>query len=136
VNNLYATSGRGRRRFATPKYKAWKAEARAMLLSQKPDKVPGRVIIFLSVPPIERSDVDNRNKAAIDLLVRENVIDDDRNVVSVVTSWGTSADKLASIAATPATEMHVHFIPTPDGGGGAWAITDNEPAPGDFSYGT
>lgn len=123
VNNLYRSFGK--RRVISQKYKAWKGEARAALLGQRPVKVPGRVVIFLQVPPIANADIDNRNKAAIDLLVNEGVIDDDKNVASVVCSWGSKDDDCAFIGATPAVAMTARFFPTPDGSGGGWILDDN-----------
>lgn len=96
-----------------------------MLLAQKPERVDGRVVILLSVPPGNiRADIDNCNKAAIDAIVRMGVIEGDsrKHVAAVLTSWGVTGDEVAYIAAVPSQELHVQYQPSADGAGGGWFI--------------
>lgn len=76
-------------RMKTEAYKAWRDAAGWEVKTQRPEKVRGPVAIDLTVKRhSDRSDIDNRVKGAIDLLVWLQVIDDDRNVQEVRARWG------------------------------------------------
>jgi crossover junction endodeoxyribonuclease RusA len=72
-------------------YKAWRDEAGAMLLQQRPKAVPGkvRVEMLLKAPDRRLRDIDNLFKGVLDLLVKHGVIDDDNNrfVRGVSAEW-------------------------------------------------
>ena len=78
-NNLF--SGNGKRRYRSAQYKAWSQEAGWELARQRPAKVLGQVSILIQVeePKTERqTDLANREKATIDLLVEHGIIEGDR----------------------------------------------------------
>lgn len=87
TNNLYRNIGR--RRARSKAYDKWIAHAGRILALQRPEHVPGPVSIEIKVEKRgkAREDIDNRIKAAVDLLVKHNVIDDDRNVQKVSAEW-------------------------------------------------
>jgi Holliday junction resolvase RusA-like endonuclease len=63
-------------------------ELKAQLRPPLPQKVPGKVEIEIRMrQPSASADCDNRFKAAIDLLVLHQVIDDDRHVVAASIRW-------------------------------------------------
>jgi Holliday junction resolvase RusA-like endonuclease len=77
-NNLFA--GSGKRRFRSKAYEEWILEAGLLLNRQRPPKIKGRVSILIEVEEPKtkrRSDVGNREKAAVDLLVSHGVIEGD-----------------------------------------------------------
>lgn len=86
-NNMFINIPK-RGRVKSGKYKAWTIAAGLLLNSQHPAPVRGPVSIAIKVKrPTANSDVDNRSKAVIDLLVQQNIIDDDRNVERVSIEW-------------------------------------------------
>lgn len=92
VNNLFLNvSGRGR--VPTKRYSQWRAEAAAMLLTQKVRRIGGQVNIYLTFEERDkrRKDLDNKIKAPVDLLVHHGIIDgdDSRFVRRLVAAWGT-----------------------------------------------
>lgn len=86
VNNLYVNAGR--KRVRSPAYRKWQNEAGWHLKVAKPHKFLGPVNIEIELCPPDkrRFDVDNKNKAILDLLVTHGVIegDDSRFVKSAV----------------------------------------------------
>lgn len=85
VNNLYANV-RGRGRIKSERYRVWRnAAAWAMRLDgNKPrswETISGPVSVEIICGG--RADVDNRSKAALDLLVEMKVIGDDRQVAEL-----------------------------------------------------
>lgn len=87
TNGLYKNIARGRAR--TKAYDKWIREAGQQIILQNPAPVTGPVRLFLSVEKRGkvREDIDNRIKACADLLVKHEIIDDDRNVQSVWAEW-------------------------------------------------
>lgn len=84
VNNLYINASH--RRVRSPAYRKWQDEAGWHLKAARPGKFTGPVSITLELCPPDRRrfDLDNKNKAVIDLLVAHGVIegDDSRYVKS------------------------------------------------------
>lgn len=78
ANNLFANGKHGR--YRTKQYLAWINEAGFLVKAQKPAPVRGKYKFFLTVPKI-RGDVDNRIKAASDLIVSLRLVDDDRHCI-------------------------------------------------------
>lgn len=134
VNNLFKTlpgGGRGK----TRDYKKWTLEAAVELKLQKPARVPGRVLITIACErESEASDIDNRIKALLDLLVQpglkredraHGVIDDDRYVTGLAISWaprGRGRAPRARVAIMPVAEVTAVFHPTADGATGGWFL--------------
>lgn len=114
---------RGVGRCRTKLYDDWIHEAGWRLRAQRPQKVPGRVMLLLAV---ERSwdtaDIDNRVKALIDLLVKHDVIDDDSNVVGFAAAWAPKRDDDARLLIFPAQSCTVQFQLTADGAHGGWFL--------------
>ncbi|WP_374387167.1 RusA family crossover junction endodeoxyribonuclease [Brevundimonas sp.] len=90
------------------------------------DPVPGRVLILLGVErdsPL--SDIDNRCKATLDLLVKQKVIDDDRYVTGIALSWTPRGRRNAAecrVGIVPVSPLSITFHPSPDGATGGWFI--------------
>jgi|CXWL01.1.fsa_nt_gi Holliday junction resolvase RusA-like endonuclease len=87
VNQMYRNVP-GRGRVKTKSYTAWLTEAGYTLLSQRPQKFSGDVLVNIQIGPRDkRADCDNRIKAILDLLTKMRMIADDRFVVSVLCAW-------------------------------------------------
>lgn len=107
VNNLFFNAKKGGR-IPSSKYTAWKAEAGWHLNFQRAKMMVGEVLVYISIRrPNKTSDLDNRTKALLDILVTQGVIRDDRAVVHLITKWvskphldfaGKPADVLLKIA--------------------------------------
>ncbi len=80
LNNMFLNV-RGKGRVRSENYRKWATEAGWLLKSQKPHKFnePVRVRVELNPPNARAFDLDNRNKALLDLLVEHGVIHDDSN---------------------------------------------------------
>jgi Holliday junction resolvase RusA-like endonuclease len=92
LNNSYINVA-GRGRVPGKKLRVWKNLAGWELMAQRPGRIEGPVVIEISLKrPNKRSDIDNRAKAILDLLVSNHVIEDDRKVESVKSSWAASPD--------------------------------------------
>lgn len=80
LNNMFLNV-KGRGRVRSENYRKWAQDAGWLLLSQHPYKFkdPVRVRVELNPPNARAFDLDNRNKALLDLLVEHGVIVDDSN---------------------------------------------------------
>ncbi|MCK5013196.1 MAG: RusA family crossover junction endodeoxyribonuclease [Candidatus Omnitrophica bacterium] len=89
VNALYSTDWRTKRRFKSPKYKAWLAEAEVALCTQKRQEFKGEVIVKISVGKQNkrREDISNRIKGVEDFLVSQGIIEDDSKVMYISAWW-------------------------------------------------
>jgi Holliday junction resolvase RusA-like endonuclease len=82
TNNLFA--GTGRKRVKTVKYAAWCNHAGWELLRQHPPRIKGPVSVLIEVSIAESNDtwdVFNREKATMDLLVTQGVIQGDNRPI-------------------------------------------------------
>lgn len=130
VNKLFKSlmprGGKPGGRAKTTEYKSWLAEAGWMVREQMADRVPGRIIVTISVERESLSaDIDNRCKAILDLLVATKIIDDDKWVVGLAASWaprGNARVPRARIAIMPAVAHTLNFHPSPDGATGGWFL--------------
>lgn len=129
TNNLFVNIGKGRA--PSHAYKLWRQEAGWRLKAQKPRTVSGRVVILIGVERPNTaagraSDVDNRVKALLDLLVKHKVIDDDKTVDGLAVAWNPPGKGEARVLITPAARMQLHYVPTLDGLHGSFCL-DVEP---------
>lgn len=87
ANNLFATFNNHRIR--TRRYEAWITDATEAVLRQRPQKLAGpfHVRILLDRPDKRRRDLDGLAKAAMDLLVKLGVTDDDSLAQSLSLAW-------------------------------------------------
>ena len=93
VNGLFLNRIGGRS--ITKRYADWRKEAGIALINQRPERVSGRVSITMAVQePKRASDLDNRIKPVLDLLVEHRVIDNDDNrfVRCLQVLWDKSTD--------------------------------------------
>lgn len=86
VNNLFKNAGR-KGRVPTPGYDDWKRRAGWEVKAQRPECVRGPVAVTI-VHGKRRADLDNLNKAPLDLLVSLGLIDDDSFVRELHCSFG------------------------------------------------
>ena len=87
VNNLYFNIGRGRQ--ISGHYKQWLNAASMLLMMQRigQQRVAGPYTL-VAVFQRGRGDLGNFEKALSDLLVKMNVIDDDRLAERIILEWG------------------------------------------------
>jgi Holliday junction resolvase RusA-like endonuclease len=88
VNQIYANVP-GKGRVKTKQYRQWLDLAGWQVLGQcKGKRIAGKVTIDIEVRRLSaNADADNRIKAVLDLLVKQNVIDDDKHVEKVSAQW-------------------------------------------------
>lgn len=89
LNNAYSTVGG--RRVAGKTLKAWKEAAGWELKNQPRQSFAGKFRIELQLPANMRGDIDNRCKAACDLLTEHRVIPDDRY------AWEVTAKRVETV---------------------------------------
>jgi Holliday junction resolvase RusA-like endonuclease len=83
VNNLYSNRKAGGRH-KTRAYRQWCDDAGWEVKSQKPISVLGKYKFFLTLPKLPaRADLDNRCKAALDLMVSLRLVQDDSSAYCV-----------------------------------------------------
>ena len=91
VNEMYVTnkSGRGRGRYPSDEYKAWKDHAAWELNAQKAKTFHGRAIVHIDLDDTRQGDCDNRAKAVLDILVTTKVLtgDSKKHVKRVSIGW-------------------------------------------------
>ena len=104
VNSLYAGK---KRRYPSPRYKRWRAQAGWELRQQRPQPATGRVAIDIELTPPDarRRDASNYVKAIEDLIVDNGILadDDSRHIASVTARWSDSPGRpIARVRITPA----------------------------------
>ncbi len=90
TNNLFANAARGRGRFPTKSYKAWRERAAVAIRRQAPVPIKGAVMVNIQLgrPDRRPRDIDNYCKAPLDALVQHGLIEDDSKVQALSISWG------------------------------------------------
>lgn len=86
------------------KYKAWKAEADALLLTQKPLKaVQGHFDAIITLDERRRrADADNLIKVILDFLQRAELIENDRLCDRITAFWGDTTRYGCDVSIAPA----------------------------------
>lgn len=103
-NNMFANVP-GRGRIKSKLYKLWIESAGWEARIQSALRVPGPVLIDITVFRMSKiADIDNRVKAVVDLLVAHDLIDDDKNVSEVRARW---SDQLGCRIVVTATGQEV-----------------------------
>lgn len=112
VNNLYR-SFKGRNILSKP-VRAWKGEANASIMMQRPQKMKGPVALtlFLTPPNKRKRDADNYLKIVLDALTDMQVIEDDNNTIvkTITITWLSSDKNNASV------QVYIRNIPGNDTG--------------------
>jgi Holliday junction resolvase RusA-like endonuclease len=86
VNHLFKNAGK--QRIKTAEYVDWIQRAATALQAQAVPYTCGNIAIYLLIHRVAlNSDIDNRIKSALDALVRNHVIDNDRHVVEIHAAW-------------------------------------------------
>lgn len=99
TNNLFIN--RGKSRIDSPKYAAWKRLAGWELLRQHPPRIRGPVSVLIEVSLQESNDtwdLCNREKATMDLLVTQGVIQGDNR--PIVREFGMRWTDVAGVRVT------------------------------------
>jgi len=91
TNNLFANAARGRGRFPTRQYKAWRERAAVAIRRQAPEPIKGAVELNIQLgrPDRRRRDLSNYIKALEDALVQHGLIEDDSMVQTLSVAWGS-----------------------------------------------
>jgi Holliday junction resolvase RusA-like endonuclease len=100
LNNIFVTNKKTGGRFASKKYADWKIEAGWEIQGQKINQFNGLVEISILIKePKRKSDIDNKIKAVLDLLVEHKIIksDDNTTVRKVSAAWGGHAPCLVTV---------------------------------------
>ncbi len=102
VNAMFGQAP-GRKRFHSAEYSTWIENATLRLKCARPPKFKGQIWIAIMCEDTGRSDIDNKAKGILDLLVREGVIEDDsRNYVRELRlTWGNVTGCRVEVRPTP-----------------------------------
>lgn len=136
ANKLFKSIDGGRRA-KSKDYKDWLLHAGWQLRAQRPGHISGRVMLLIAVERLSHTaDIDNRVKALLDLLVKNQVIDDDHKVAGFAVSWIKPKVKdgasWAHVLVLPAADMDAAFRIEPGGAEGRWHMISNpQPETGD-----
>jgi Holliday junction resolvase RusA-like endonuclease len=82
ANNAYPTNWKTKRRYLSPRAKAWKVEAGWLIAKSNPEKIVGPYHFQIFIPEKARGDDDGYIKIPKDLLVELGLTPDDRRSVS------------------------------------------------------
>ena len=100
LNNIFVTNKKTGGRFTSKKYAQWKVEAGWLLQTQDIKAFGGLVEIEILIKePRRKTDIDNKIKPVLDLLVKNKIIDSDDNttVRKVSAAWGGDSPCLVKI---------------------------------------
>lgn len=90
VNNMFWNKpGKGRVKSDT--YRTWRSAAGWDIQRARPQKIKGHFRLSLTFAEAKRrsnSDLDNRAKACLDLLVEHQIVEDDSLADSISLAWG------------------------------------------------
>jgi len=119
VNAAYKNAKRGRVKSGA--YKTWEQMAALDLKRQKIEPVTGYcTIVYGFERKSKLADVSNRLKLMEDLLVKTNVIDDDRFITATALSWLPWVNGTVHIAIYPLSQLTIALMPADDGSTAAW----------------
>lgn len=104
----------GRGRVKSKKYNDFIINALNELHCQKIKAINGNVVVVMGFERASRrSDVDNRIKALLDVIVKAAIIRDDRYVTALAVAWLPNISGQAHISVCPASEqLKLLFNPT------------------------
>lgn len=90
VNSAYVNTSSGRAR--SKAYNKWKVEAMAYLMTQRPTRLTGNIMVLLTLPIKDKKkrDCANYEKVVSDLLVYTGCLEDDSNIICNVQQWDVS----------------------------------------------
>jgi len=104
VNGLFFNKAKGRGK--TDTYRAWLDTAGREIMAQGRKHLHGPVSLSIAlVRPNKSSDLDNRLKALLDLLVSNSVIDDDSLVQRISIQWVAHGDPCVVLIQAAEQEM-------------------------------
>lgn len=91
VNDMFGNNktGKGRGRYRTSEYDAWKTAAGLMLNGQRLSTFPVRALVMIDIDDRRQGDCANREKAVTDLLVSHGILrgDSKKYVKRVSIGW-------------------------------------------------
>jgi Holliday junction resolvase RusA-like endonuclease len=125
ANHAWINRARGGRARSAA-YVDWEYQAGWKLRAQRPARVAGPVVVLIGVERHSLSaDIDNRIKLSLDLLVRHQVIVDDKHVIGLAAAWNPPGCQLVRLAIAPARNaMTVTFHLADDKGAyGGWFLS-------------
>jgi Holliday junction resolvase RusA-like endonuclease len=119
VNAMYRNLA-GKGRVKTKTYSDWRAAAITFIRSQRVKNVSGPAVVLVAVERHSlQADIDNRNKAILDLMVAAGVLNDDSDVTAILSTWAPSANHTAHVAVYKCEPMTFAFHPSRNGASGA-----------------
>ncbi len=95
VNNLFFNGRKGR--VKSSEYRLWQLTAGLQLNVQRAKPIAGRVEVDYSVPRNNKRDLGNYEKALSDLLVRQKIIEDDRQIERIVMRWQDNNEQVGIV---------------------------------------
>jgi len=90
VNDMFANNnGRGRGRYPTKEYRAWKVHAEKAIRKTGVQLIDGLTVVDIEIGRKDgrRRDIDNQIKGILDMLTHMGVIEDDYLVARVTAEW-------------------------------------------------
>jgi len=123
VNAIYRNV-RGKGRVRTKLYDDFLSFATASIRRQEVEPVKGNVVVLAGLERTSAlSDLDNRLKAMLDVIVKAELIEDDRFVTAIAAAWlprRKNCDALCHVTIFPVQRFTLDFYPAQRGGSGTW----------------